>query len=82
MLSELVQNLKDDYKLKRQVSPRTKYLEDCFAGFKVADITSSEITKYINYRIEYMAANAAINRELAALKRMFNNRREGDSTKG
>jgi len=72
MLSELVQDLKDDYKLKGQGSPRTVHLENFFHGYRVVDITSSEITKYINYRKEYKAANATINRELAALKRMLN----------
>lgn len=72
MLSELIQDLKDDYKLKGQGIPRTVHLENFFDGYRVIDITSSQITKYTNVRKESDAANGTINRELAALKRMLN----------
>ena len=67
MLAELVQNLKDDYNLKGQKRPRTTYLEKFFDSFRVVDVTSTEITRFINFRKEYGAANATINRELSAL---------------
>jgi len=69
MLSELIQNLKDDYRLNGQKRPRTAHLEIFFAGYRVVGITSSAITKYINLRKESGAANATINRELSALKK-------------
>jgi integrase len=72
MLAELVQNLKDDYNLKGQKRPRTTYLEKFFDSFRVVDVTSTEITRFINFRKEYGAANATINRELSALKKMLN----------
>jgi integrase len=49
-----------------------QHLKAFFEGARVTHITSSAIQKYIEKRIEQMAANASINRELAALKRMLN----------
>jgi integrase len=46
---------------------RTPY----FGGWRMANITTADIRKYIEQRQEAGAANATINRELAALKRMF-----------
>ena len=43
-----------------------------FEGSRVIDITTPRIRKYIESRQEEGAANATINRELAALKRMLN----------
>jgi len=48
------------------------HLQESFKGMKVVAITSPAISRYIAKRIEEGAANATINRELAALKRMFN----------
>ena len=45
MLSELIQDLKDDYKLKSQKRPRTGHLEKFFDGYRVVDVTSTEIKK-------------------------------------
>jgi integrase len=43
-----------------------------FLGMELAaDITSDRITAYVAYRLELGAANATVNRELAALKRSF-----------
>jgi site-specific recombinase XerD len=72
MLPELIQDLKDDYKLNGQKRPRTAHLEKFFAGYRVVGVTSTEITKYINSRKESGAENATVNRELSALKRMLN----------
>ncbi|PQP35442.1 site-specific integrase, partial [Desulfobacteraceae bacterium SEEP-SAG9] len=47
-------------------------LEMYFGGNKVPTITTPRITAYIEKRRDEKAANATINRELAALKRMLN----------
>lgn len=47
-------------------------LKETFTGYKVPQITSPRIKAYIEKRLNEDAANATINRELAALKRMFN----------
>lgn len=46
-------------------------LSGFFGGDKAITISSDRILDYVNYRQEDGAANATINRELAALKRMF-----------
>jgi len=73
MYNELVQGIKEDYKLKgRKKGPRTKHLEKFFAGKRAVDITTTEIKRYINHRQKAGVANATIELELAALRRMFN----------
>ena len=62
MFKELIHALKEDYKLKGQRRPRTKHLEKFFEGVRAIDVTTTEIKRYINYRLE-----GRINRELAAL---------------
>jgi integrase len=47
------------------------HLEPVFATIVAADLTSSQISAYIEKRRGAGAANASINRELAALKRMY-----------
>ncbi|MFO7555259.1 MAG: site-specific integrase, partial [Desulfobacterales bacterium] len=49
-----------------------RHLKRFFEGYRVPQITSSKIQEYIEHRINQGAANATINRELAALKRMLN----------
>jgi integrase len=72
MFAELVEDFKEDYKLKGQKKPRFKHLEAYFEGMRVVDVTTAKIKSYINHRQEQGAANATVNRELAALKRMLN----------
>ena len=72
MFSELVQSIKEDYKLKGQERPRIKHLKGYFEGTRAVDITTSRIKGYINHRLDEGASNAKIKLELAALKRMFN----------
>ena len=50
MLSELVQDLKEHYTLKDKKRPRTAYLKKFFDNYRVIDITTSEVTRYINSR--------------------------------
>jgi integrase len=54
-------------RMKRSVN----HLQSYFDGFKAVDITTKEVQKYIQKRLKDKKANATINRELAALKRMF-----------
>jgi hypothetical protein len=42
-----------------------------YFGWRMANITTSDIRKYIDHRQEAGAANATINRELSAFKRAF-----------
>lgn len=73
MLSELIEDLKADYiKQGNRTTPPTKHIEEFFAGYRVVDVTSSEITKFINSRLEAGAAKSSINSYLSALTRMFN----------
>ncbi|BEQ16031.1 tyrosine-type recombinase/integrase [Desulfoferula mesophila] len=48
------------------------HLEPFFGGYRVTNITTALVREYIAQRMEAGAANATINRELAALKRAFN----------
>jgi len=48
------------------------HLKEHFEGMKVPAISSPMISSYIEKRLKDKATNATINRELAALKRMFN----------
>src|SRR5271156_2654744 len=49
-----------------------RHLSGSFGMIKAVDITADRIAAYIANRQRERAANASINRELAALKRMFN----------
>lgn len=42
-----------------------------FRGRRLANLTTADVRAYTAHRLEHGAANATINRELAALKRMF-----------
>ncbi|MGD0233272.1 MAG: site-specific integrase [Syntrophorhabdales bacterium] len=73
---DLKQDLITDYTINGRKSLfRTKisiaHLEERFKGMRVNEITSTHIGQYIEARRKGGAANATINRELAALKRMF-----------
>ncbi|MBI3770344.1 MAG: site-specific integrase [Deltaproteobacteria bacterium] len=74
--AELEKGLFDDYKvnerrtladLPRAVAP----LRAAFAGMKALDITTARIRAYAAVRLEAKAAPATVNKELAALGRMF-----------
>ncbi|MBF0556064.1 MAG: tyrosine-type recombinase/integrase, partial [Nitrospirae bacterium] len=54
-------------KATRSVNSLSKYFE----GFRAIDITSDKVKAYVVSRQKEGLANATINRELAALKRMF-----------
>jgi len=74
---ELKEDLLRDYKINKKKSlERTeisvKHLNKHFEGMKVPNITTSTINHYVDKRLSESAANATVNRELAALKRMLN----------
>ena len=54
----------------------TKRLKESFEGARASRINTTRIKEYVQKRLSEGAANATINRELAALKRMFNLARE------
>ena len=73
---ELVVDLINDYKVNGRKSMRRlqvsiKHLEKSFEGIRAVDITTDRVNVYVAGRLEEGASNASINRELAALKRMF-----------
>jgi integrase len=74
---ELAEDFLNDYRVngkksidraERSVKHLTRHLE----GVRVIDITTDRIKSYILVRQKEQAKNGTINRELAALKRMFN----------
>jgi integrase len=74
---ELAEGFLADYRIngKRSIvraERSVQHLKTFFEGARVTNITSPAIQKYIEKRREQDAANATINRELAALKRMLN----------
>jgi integrase len=73
---ELAQDLINDYKVKGKKSigraeRSLKHLRGYFEGMRAIDVTTDRIKTYILQRQEEGAQNGTVNRELAALKRMF-----------
>jgi len=73
---ELAQDLVNDYRINARraidaVQYPIKHLREGFGFDRALDITTDRIRTYIARRQEEKASNATINRELAALKRMF-----------
>ena len=74
---ELVGDYLTDYRINKKKSVEkaercVRYLRDAFGGMKVPEITTPVIKKYIEKRLDEGKSNATVNRELAALKRIFN----------
>ena len=74
---DLSDNFLTDYRINGRKSiaraeRSVRQLKTFFGGFKVTNITTPRIQSYIERRIEQGMLNATINRELAALKRIFN----------
>jgi len=66
-----------DYRINQKKSlvraeRSVNHLKGFFEGMKATSITTPVIQQYVEERIEEGTANATINRELAALKRMLN----------
>jgi len=75
-VAELAENLKADYKANgRKSADRLEFslahLLPFFGARRAVELTSADVTKYRVERLEARAAPATVNRELAALKRMF-----------
>jgi len=74
---ELAEDFLRDYRINGKKSldraeRSTGHLKRTFEGYRVPEITSPKIEAYIESRLDEGAANATINRELSALKRMLN----------
>jgi len=77
LFDDLSKDLVADYRINNKrtlgrAEGSVKHLTEFFEGSRVTDITTPRIREYIESRQEEGAANATINRELAALKRMLN----------
>jgi site-specific recombinase XerD len=73
---QLADNLLNDYKANRRrsldrVTDAVEHLLAAFDGYRAQDIGGDMVTKYVVDRQAEGAANATINREQAALKRMY-----------
>lgn len=73
---ELEEDFINDYKMngKKSLSRAMRslhHLKAYFEGYRAVDITTDKVNAYIVKRQKEEAANATINRELSALKRMF-----------
>jgi len=73
---DLGKDLITDYRINKRKSVdradlAVKHLSKVFGGAKAVNIDTASIKTYIEGRMEAGMANASINRELAALKRMF-----------
>jgi len=72
----MIEDLLTDYKINDKksfdrVERNARYLKKFFSGMKAAAITTPKVKDYIKKRMGEGKKNATINRELAALKRMF-----------
>jgi integrase len=73
---DLCQMLRNDYRANERrslsrVEASLAHLTAYFDGTRACDLTTDRIIAYVAVRQGAQAANATINRELAALKRMF-----------
>lgn len=73
---ELAADLITDYEINDKKSTdrirlSIKHLDETFKGILAVNLSSARLKEYIDTRQEQGATNATINRELAALKRMF-----------
>jgi len=71
MAEDLIRHYKTNGRRVSAVEFPIKYLRSSFGFDKAVDITTDRTRKHVDRRQEEGAANATINRELAALKRMF-----------
>ncbi len=74
--NELAKDYINDYKINAKKSLEraeinVKHLKGYFDNYRANNITTQVVKEYINKRREQRASNGTINRELAALKRMF-----------
>jgi integrase len=74
---DLARDFLNDYRIngKRSLDKAqrsVRHLQGFFGGMRAVDITTDKVRTYISERQDEGMSNAEINRELAALKRMFN----------
>ncbi len=74
--NELAEDFLTDYRIngKKSINKAervVKYLTESFDGLRATEITTARIRNYIEGRMAKKLSNASINREMAALKRMF-----------
>lgn len=74
---ELAEDFLADYRINQKRSldraeVSVRYLKESFGDMRIIDITTPRINEYIQKRLNEGFANATINRELSALKRMLN----------
>jgi integrase len=74
---DLAKDFLTDYKVnERDTLNRATWVVEClkksFANMRVTNITTDKIQAHVEKRMEDGLTNASINRELSALKRMFN----------
>jgi integrase len=74
--NELAEDFLTDYRINgrdtvSKAERSVKYLKEAFGGMRATDITTAKVKTYIDDRMNKGLSNASINRELAALKRMF-----------
>jgi len=73
---ELAEDFLTDYRISGKdtlvkAERSVRYLKEFFGGMRVPEITTDRVKTYIDKRMKEGLSNASINRELAALKRMF-----------
>jgi integrase len=76
MFEDLAEDFLTDYRINgrdtlNKAERSVKYLKSSFGGMGAGDITTDKVKAYIKDRMNQSLSNASINRELAALKRMF-----------
>ena len=76
MFKDLIEDFLDDYRIKERKSlaraeRSANHLLREFGRYRANAVTTPRVNDYIKKRLEEGAANATINRELAALKRML-----------
>ncbi len=75
--AELVDDFLEDYRINSKRSLKdaersASVLRHAFGARRAQSVTSSDIVRYVSSRQSAGLSNASINRELSALKRMFN----------
>ena len=74
--NQLAEDFLTDYRINgrdtlSKAERSVKYLKEFFGGMKATEVTTDKAKTYIEKRMGDEMSNASINRELAALKRMF-----------